>query len=197
MTCHEAKTLLKGEGWEGLRPKGFSPEGRPSADYDALALHLKSCRRCSEAMQVARLSSALFQSLREKTAPAPAFYPRLRARLAGPEIGQPDATLLHAWGFARRLIPALAMGVLLLAGVTLSTGGLRSSLPIQVQGGTDVYAFSLEEVNLPGVVGEPSRDQMLAFVLTERAGCEVRGAGCDKQGAEIERVYRSDDQDTR
>jgi hypothetical protein len=78
------------------------------------------------------------------------------------------------------LIPALAMGVLLLAGVTLSPdrvrgrllGGSRSSLPVQVQGETDVYAFSLEEVNLPGVVGQPSRDQMLAFVLRQD---DVRG----------------------
>ena len=107
----------------------------------------------------------MLRTLREETGPGPTFYPRLRARLAEPEISQPDMSLLHAWGFARRLIPALAMGVLLLAGVTLSVGGSRSSLPVQVRGETDVYAFSLEEVNLPGVVGQPSRDQMLAFVL--------------------------------
>jgi hypothetical protein len=79
------------------------------------------------------------------------------------------------------------MGVLLLAGVTLSISGSHSSLPVQVRSGTDVYAFSLEEVNLPGVVGEPSLDQMLAFVLTESArpapdtdpGCDARGATCE------------------
>ena len=46
MTCHEAKTLLKGKGGEG----------HPSADYEALALHLKSCPPCGEAMKIARLS---------------------------------------------------------------------------------------------------------------------------------------------
>ncbi len=165
MTCHEAKKLLKGEG------RG----GHPSADHDALALHLKSCPPCGETIKLARLSSALLQTLRQETGPGPTFYPRLRARLAESEISQPDISLLHAWGFARRLIPALAMGVLLLAGVTLSPdrvrggllGGSRSSLPVQVRGGTDVYAFSLEEVNLPGVVGQPNRDQMLAFVLRQ------------------------------
>lgn len=165
MTCHEAKTLLKGKGGEG----------HPSTDYEALAFHLKSCPPCGEAMKIAGLSSALLQTLREEIEPGPAFYPRLRARLAELEINQPDLSLLHAWGFARRLIPALAMGVLLLAGVTLSPdrvrgrllGEPRSSLPVQVRGGTDVYAFSLEEVNLPGVVGQPSRDQMLAFVLRQ------------------------------
>ncbi|WP_337288655.1 hypothetical protein [Candidatus Methylomirabilis sp.] len=169
MTCHEAKKLLKGDG----------REGHPSPDCDALALHLRSCRRCRKVMQVARLSSVLLGTLREEIRPGPLFYPRLQARLAESQIIQPDATLLHAWGFARRLIPALAMGVLLLAGVTLSVDGSRSSLPVQVRGGTDVYAFSLEEVNLPGVVGSPSRDEMLVFVLTERAGCEARGAQCD------------------
>jgi hypothetical protein len=126
-------------------------------------------------MKIANLSSALFRTLREEIEPGPAFYPRLRARLAEREINQPDTSLLHAWGFARRLIPALAMGVLLLVGVTLSPdrvrgrllGASRSSLPVQVRGGTDMYAFSLEEVNLPGVVGQPSRDQMLAFVLRQ------------------------------
>ena len=173
MTCHEVKQQLKREGWEG----------HPFTDHDALAIHLKSCRRCSEAMQVARLSSVLLGALREETGPAPSFYPRLRARLGESEISQPDATLLHAWGFARRLIPALAMGVLLLAGVTLSVGGSRSSPTVQVRGGTDVDAFSLEEVNLPGVVGQPSRDQMLAFVLMRGAGCEVRGAKCEDEGS--------------
>ena len=185
MTCHEAKKLLKDK----------DREGHSSADYDALVLHLKSCAPCGEAMQIARLSSALFQTLREETGPGPTFYPRLRARLADPEINQPDISLLHVWGFAMRLIPALAMGVLLLAGMTLSPdrvrgrllGGSRSSLPVQVRGETDVYAFSLEEVNLPGVVGQPSRDQMLAFVLRQDdvrslPRTPIRGAGSEVQG---------------
>jgi hypothetical protein len=173
MTCHKVKQLLEREGWKG----------HPFADHGELAMHLNSCRRCSEVMQVARLSAVLLGALREETGPGLYFYPRLRARLAGPETGQSDATLLHAWGLAKQLIPALAVGVVLLAGVTLSIGGSRSSLPVQVRGGTDVYAFSLEEVNLPGVVGQPSRDQMLAFVLTAGTGCQVRGTGCEEQGS--------------
>lgn len=155
MNCRDVEQLLKRSG-------GDSPA---SADDSTLTLHLKSCRRCSEALKVATLSSALLQSLREEAEPGPTFYPRLRARLTDAELSQPDISLLDALGLARRLIPVVAMAVLLLAGVTLSIGGSRSSLPVQVRSGTDVYAFSLEEVNLPGVVGEPSRDQMLAFVL--------------------------------
>lgn len=162
MTCRKAKKLLKDKG----------RDDHSSADYNALVLHMKSCPPCGEAMQIARLSSALLQTLREETGPGPTFYPRLRARLEELEISQPDISLLHAWGFARRLIPALAMGVLLLAGVTLPVGGSRSSLPVQARDKTDVYAFSLEEVNLPGVVGQPSRDQMLAFALRQD---DVRG----------------------
>lgn len=177
MTCDEVRKLLRDKG----------REGRPSAEHDGLAMHLTSCRRCGEAMQIARLSSALLGTLREEIEPGPSFYPRLHARLAEAEISRTDATLLHALGLARRLIPALAMGVLLLAGVTLSVGGSRSTLPVQVRGGTDVYAFSLEEVNLPGVVGQPSRDQMLAFVLTEREQCEARGAQCDDADSRSDR----------
>jgi hypothetical protein len=174
MTCRDVKQLLKCEG----------REGPTFVDDGALALHLKSCRRCSEALKVVRLSSALLQSVREEIGePGPTFYSRLRARLADTEPGQHDINLLDALGFARRLIPALAMGVLLLAGVTLSMGGSRSSLPIQVRSGTDVYAFSLEEVNLPGVVGEPSRDQMLAFVLTQGTRCAARDATCEDEGS--------------
>jgi hypothetical protein len=177
MTCHEVKQQIEREGWEG----------HPLTDHDELAMHLKSCRRCSEAMQVARLSSVLLGALREEIGSEPTFYPRLRARLADAELSRPDMNLLHALGLARRLVPALAIGVLLLAGVTLSMGGSRSSLPVQVRGGTDVYAFSLEEVNLPGVVGQPSRDQMLAFVLTADTGYGVRGAGRDEQGSRSDR----------
>ncbi len=113
MNCMDVEQLLKREG----------SGGPPCADYSALALHLKSCRRCSEALQVATLSSALLQSLREEYGPGPTFYPRLRARLADVELNRPDVDLLQALGFARRLIPALAVGVLLLAGVMLSIGG--------------------------------------------------------------------------
>jgi hypothetical protein len=167
MTCHEVTQQLKQEGWEG----------RLVPDNGALATHLKSCHPCHEAMQVARLSSVMLGALREETGPGPSFYPRMRARLAESEISQPDAALLDAWGLARRLIPALAVGVVLLAGVTLSVGGSRSSLPVQVAGGTELYAFSLEEVNLPGVVGQPSRDQMLAFVLRQDDGRGSESAG--------------------
>lgn len=182
MTCRDVTQLLKREG----------REGPAFADDSALALHLKSCRRCSEALKVVRLSSALLQSVGEEVGgPGPTFYPRLRARLADTEPSQPDINLLDALGLARRLIPALAMGVLLLAGVTLSISGSRSSLPVQVRSETDVYAFSLEEVNLPGVVGEPSLDQMLAFVLTQSAwpapdtdpGCDARGVTCKDGGS--------------
>lgn len=158
MTCRDVTQLLKREG----------REGPAFADDSALALHLKSCRPCSEVLKVVRLSSVLLQSLREEVGgPVPTFYPQLRARLAATEPSQPDINLLDALGLAQRLIPALAMGVLLLAGVTLSMSGSHSSLPVQVQSGTDVYAFSLEEVNLPGVIGDLSRDQMLAFVLRQ------------------------------
>ena len=162
MTCRDVKQLLKRAG----------REGHPFTGHDALTLHLKSCPPCGEAMKIAGLSSVLLRTLREEIGPSPTFYPRLRARLAESEISQPDISLLHAWGLARRLIPTLAMGVLLLAGVTLSISGSSSSLPVQVRSGTDVYAFSLEEVNLPGVIGDLSRDQMLAFVLRQD---DVRG----------------------
>jgi hypothetical protein len=173
MTCRDVKQLLTREEREGLA----------LADDSALALHLKSCRRCSEALKVATLSSALLQSVRQEHGPGPTFYPRLRARLADPEFSRPDPDLLQALGLARRLIPALAMGVLLLAGVTLSTGESRSSLPVQVRGGTDVYAFSLDEVNLPGMVEEPNRDQMLEFALRQGPNCDAEDGKCEGEGS--------------
>ena len=174
MTCRDVKQLLTREEREGLA----------LADDSELALHLKSCRRCSEALKVVRLSSTLLRSLREEVGgPDPTFYSRLQARLADAEPSRPDSDLLQALGLARRLIPALAMGVLLLAGVTLSTGESRSSLPVQVRGGTDVYAFSLDEVNLPGMVEEPNRDQMLEFALRQGPNCDAEDGKCEGEGS--------------
>lgn len=174
MTCRDVKQRLKREDSAG---QGF-------ADDSALALHLKSCRRCNEALKAIRLSAVLFQSMREEVGgPGPMFYLRLRGRFTDAEAVQSDMSLLDTLGLARRLIPALALGVLLLAGVTLSTGGSRSSLPVQVRGGTDVYAFSLDEVNLPGVVGEPNRDQMLAFALRRAPNCDADDGKCQDGGS--------------
>jgi hypothetical protein len=164
MTCRDTENLLE------LERKGEIPPG----EQQALKLHLAACRRCGETAKVARLSSVLLGTLRQEIVPGTSFYARLRERLAEAGSDQPDSTLLHAWGFARRLIPAVALGVLVLAGVTISLGG--PSTPRQVQGAhsREIYAFSLEEVNLTGSVERPNQDQMLAFVLMQG---EVRGAG--------------------
>lgn len=178
MTCREVKQALQRDGWDG----------RLMADGGALSAHVESCRRCREAFKIAGLSSALFQSLREEAGgPGPAFYPRLRARLTDAEFGRPDISLLQVLGLARRIIPALAVGVVLLAGVTLSMSGSRSPLPVHVAGGADIDAFSLEEVNLPGVAEPLSRDQMLAFVLMKSAPCNVQGAMCEDEGSRSNR----------
>ncbi len=153
MMCRDARTQLDREGRGGLS----------EAEREALMLHLEGCNRCGEAARVARLSSMLFGALREELAPGPAFYPRLRMRMAEAGISRLDATALAAWGFARRLVPALALGVMLLAGVAVSLSGPLS--PQQAAQMRDVYAFSLEEVNLRGADARPDQDQMLAFVL--------------------------------
>ena len=170
MTCHDMKRLLDLEG-----------RGDISAlERQALDSHLEGCTRCAEAAKVARLSSALLGALREEIAPSPAFYARLRARMATDGGNQTDTTLFQVWDFARRLVPALALGVLLLAGVTISMIEPRSLRPAQTPLGREIYAFSLEELNLPAAVERPSQDQMLAFVLMRGeapgAGSEVRGA---------------------
>ncbi len=170
MSCHEAKKLLGREG------RG----GKPPVEDEELTLHLAGCRPCGEAMKVARLSSALFGALREEIEPGPSFYARLRERLAAAGVEQPDAMLLQAWGFARQLVPALALGVLVLAGVMISLGGPGAPPPVQVGPRTGVHAFSMEELNLPAAVERPSQDQMLAFVLMQG---EVRGAGSDVRGS--------------
>ena len=164
MTCRDTENLLE-----------LERRGEISAtEQQTLKRHLAACHRCRETAKVARLSSVLLGTLREEIGPGPSFYARLRERLAAASGDQPDSALLHAWGFARRLIPAVALGVLVLAGVTISLGG--PSTPRQFQGAhsRDIYAFSLEEVNLPRAVERPSQDQMLAFVLMQG---EVRGAG--------------------
>ena len=155
MTCRDARTQLDREG------RGELSE----AEREALTLHLEACHRCDEAARVARLSSMLFGALRQEAAPGPAFYPRLRRRMAEAGVGRVDAIALHVWGFARRLVPALAFGVVLLAGVTLSLSGPLSPQQGRVAQMRDVYAFSLDEVGLPGAAERPDQDQMLAFVL--------------------------------
>ncbi len=166
MTCHEASKRLTGGG-----------SGADSSVQDeAVALHLGACHRCSQALKTARLSAALLEALREEIEPGPSFYPQLRERLraAASGIGQPETMLLQAWGFARRLVPALALGVLLLAGVTISLERPRATLPVEAGREREIHAFSLEELNMPAAVGRPSQDQMLAFVLMES---ELRDAG--------------------
>jgi len=163
MTCRDTKKLL-------------GPDGRasvPAGERQALEQHLEVCGRCGEAAKVARLSSALLAALREEIAPDPTFYARLRTRIVQGGAGEPDATLLQVLGFARRLVPAMALGVLLLA----ASISLTRPLSPQAGLGRGIYAFSLEELNLPAAVGRPSQDQMLAFVLMR--GDDVRGAGSD------------------
>ena len=162
MTCRDTKYLLE------LKQRGVISPG----EEQALTFHLAACRRCGETAKVARLSSVLLGTLREEIGPGPSFYARLRERLAAASGDQPDSALLHAWGFARRLIPAVALGVLVLAGVTISLGGPSAPQQVQMVQSREMYAFSLEEVNLPGAVERPSQDQMLAFVLMQG---EVRG----------------------
>ena len=166
MTCREAKKLLDREGGGD----------NPPIEDEGLTLHLAACRRCGEAMKVARLSSALFGALREEIEPGPSFYPRLRERLPVGGVEQPDAMLLQAWGFARQLVPALALGVLLLTGVMISLGGPGATRSVQVGPRTEVHALSMEGLNLPAAVEQPSQDQMLAFVLTRGSGSDGRDA---------------------
>lgn len=170
MTCRDTENLLE------LERRGEVPAG----EERAFTLHLEACRRCGETAKIARLSSALLGSLREEVVPGPSFYARLRERVAAARLDQPDSTLLDAWGFARRLVPALALGVLVMAGVTLSLDGPSMLQQTQVTQRREVVAFSLEEVNLPAAVERPSQDQMLAFVLTQSEG---RGAGSDARDA--------------
>ena len=164
MTCRDTKRLLEVEGRGGL----------PPGEQQALERHLEACDRCAQAAKVARLSGLLLGTLREERVPGPIFYARLRERMAAAGTSKTETTLLHAWGFARRLVPAMAFGVLLLAGASISLTG--PPLP-QAALGREIYAFSLEEANLPVAVERPSQDQMLAFVLvqdTERDGRDAR-----------------------
>jgi len=165
MTCRDTENLLE------LERKGEIPPG----EQQALTRHLAACRRCGETAKVARLSSVLLGTLRQEIVPETSFYARLRERLAAAGSDQPDSTLLHAWSFARRLVPALALGVLVMAGVTISLGGLSTPRQLQATQSRQMDAFSLEEVNLPGAAELPSQDQMLAFVLMQREGSDVQG----------------------
>ena len=176
MTCHGANKRLTREG----------SGADLSIQDEALALHLAACDRCTQALRTARLSAALLGALREEIEPGPSFYLQLRERLraAASGIGQPEAMLLQVWGYARRLVPALALGVLFLAGVTISLGGRRPPLPVEAGRGREVQAFSLEELNLPAAVEQPSQDQMLAFVLMQG---EVRGSAAEVRGTRSER----------
>lgn len=156
MTCRDTKTLLALEGSGSI----------PPSEQPALDRHLAACDRCAEVAKVARLSVVLLGALREEVEPGPTFYPRLRTRMAAERTGEPEATFLQTWRFARRLIPALALGVLLLAGVTIPLSGSPSSQQSRAGHGGALYALSLEEVNAPGTAVWPNQDQMLAFVLT-------------------------------
>ncbi len=162
MNCREVKRRLEREGSGAMSP----------VERQALARHLEVCGRCGEAATVAGLSSALLGALREEIAPDPTFYARLRARMAEGAASHSETTLLQIFGFARRLVPAMALGVLLLAGASISLTGPRSPQAAPERG---IYAFSLEELNLPAAVERPSQDQMLAFVLMRDSDRESDG----------------------
>jgi hypothetical protein len=164
MTCRDTENLLELERTGAI----------PPSEQQELERHLTTCRRCGETAKVTRLSTVLVRSLHEEIVPGPSFYARLRERLAAAGGDQPDSTLMHAWGFARRLVPALALGVLVLAGVTILPGGSPPAPHIEGAQSKEIYAFSLEEVNLAGGVERPDQDQILAFVLMQG---DARGAG--------------------
>lgn len=165
MTCRRARRLL---GHEALR------DDHP-IENRSLTAHLEACRRCNTVRKAARLSSVLLNALRQEINPGPSFYPRLRERFPATGIGQADIVLLQAWEFARRLVPALALGVVLLAGMTITSGGPRSPLRDRMRRGADVPSFSLDELNLPAAE-RPTHDQMLAFVLMRGTGLDVPDA---------------------
>jgi hypothetical protein len=164
MTCRNTENLLE------LERTGAIPPG----EQQDLERHLTACRGCRETAKVTRLSFVLLGALHEEIVPGPSFYARLRARLAAAGGDQADSSLVHAWGFAKRLIPALALGVMVLAGITILPGGPSLGSRMQGAQSKEIYAFSLEEVNLAGGVERPDQDQVLAFVLMQG---EVRGAG--------------------
>jgi len=174
MTCREARQHLERGGMGDAL----------SGEAEGLVHHLALCGRCREASKVARLTRVLFGTLREDLEPGPTFYPRLRARLAGASVGQFDAGLLQAWEFARRLVPAVALGVLLLAGITISSGGSRLPSSLEARPAAEFQAFPAEWLNLPAAVERPSQDQILAFVLTTGGPRSVEpegsGAGSGK-----------------
>lgn len=159
MTCREARRRLEHE------ERGDARFGRD----EALAHHLVACHRCRETGMVARLAGALLGALREEIDPGPAFYARLRKRLAEARVGQAEAALLQAWGVARRLVPAVALGVLVLAGVTISLGRSRPPSPLRPGLTIEFQAFSPDGLSSPEAVERPSPDQILAFVLTTGA----------------------------
>lgn len=171
MTCREARQHLERGGMGNAL----------SGEDEGLAHHLALCDRCREASKVARFTKVLFGALREDLEPGPTFYPHLRARLAGAAVGQFDVGLLQAWEFARRFVPAVALGVLLLAGVTISSGGSRLPSSLEARPATEFQAFPADGLSLPVAVERPSQDQILAFVLTtgdpRSAEPESSGAG--------------------
>jgi hypothetical protein len=167
MRCRHVKKVLRaGE-------QAWSPQSEPE-----VARHLEICGRCRDAARIGRLSHALLAALREPVVPDPAFYARLRARLAALETPDPaEMAQLQLWGFARRLIPALACGVLLLGGVTASLTVSRSLQRVHQTNGREMHAFSFEEADLPAAVGRPTQDQMLAFVLRREDAPEAGPPG--------------------
>ena len=107
MTCDETRELLLDARRGGL----------PAERRAALESHLTSCEACAhEAAAEALLSEALEGRLPRHAAPS-----ALKRRLAATWTGAPAAAPAPRWwaGWRRVLVPALALGVLLLAALPL------------------------------------------------------------------------------
>src|ERR1051325_7990003 len=120
LSCNEARqrfaSLIQKQGDEAFLTR----------DGEAVASHLKGCRRCSQEYRLRSLTRLALDltASPEAIEPGKEFFVQLRARIArGPEAPAryqaEESWSATLWLTARQMMPALAMLLLLIIGATI------------------------------------------------------------------------------
>lgn len=164
MRCRQARGLLREMARAAAAPK----------ERATLQGHLETCSRCAREARALEATRHLLGALVEGEGPSPAFCQRPWGKLAKTREGRVEGRVEAFTVLARRLIPAAAVMVVLL-------GGLSYLLePLEPRGGAPLDRFLEsrgvfpEEMTPLSEAATLTKDDVLALVLQRDRGVLAR-----------------------
>lgn len=164
MRCRQARGLLR------EMARGAVPPGERAA----LQGHLETCSRCAREARALEATRRLLGALVEGEGPSPAFCQRPWGKLAETLEGRVEAGIDIFSALARRLIPAAAVMVVLLGGLTYLVRSLEPSGVAPLDRFLESSGVAPEEVALLSGTATLTQDDVLALVLVRDRGVLAR-----------------------